>query len=174
MRTKNIFTILVLALAVSLAWADVTCLVYSAFDNSPVAGALCSLRSSSESILYGSNSTDATGTAVITYALSDGDYLLRVTSDRFYVSDVIFTVSGTVDHSETFSISPILNTTAVRAVLRWGASPSDLDTHVYINAPGFDNDHVYYSYKEAVNGRAKITLDVDDTFVLNFFFFFEV
>lgn len=163
MYTKNILAIAFIALVASLASADVTCNVFSAFDNSAVAGALCTLRSTSESILYGSNTTDATGTAVITYALSDGDYLLRVTSDRFYVSDVVFTVSGTVDHTEIFSVSPILNTTAVRAVLRWGLLPNDLDSHVYINAPGFDYNHVYYSTQEAVSGAAKISLDVDDT-----------
>ena len=54
---------------------------------------------------------------------------------------------------------------ALRIVLTWGSTPSDLDSHL-TGPQGYGNTfHVYYSAKEAYNyyGERIAILDVDDT-----------
>ena len=48
----------------------------------------------------------------------------------------------------------------MRIVLRWGYTPSDLDSHLYITNNG-SSYHVYYGRKEPSGSQAN--LDVDDT-----------
>lgn len=55
----------------------------------------------------------------------------------------------------TYAISPIMqNLDGMRIVLSWGATPADLDSHIW-----YSNQHVYYSSKVGRNSN----LDVDDT-----------
>lgn len=53
-----------------------------------------------------------------------------------------------------------LNVDSMRIVLRWGSSPSDLDSHLQANLTGGGNYHVYYSNK---NPNSNASLDLDDT-----------
>ncbi len=55
----------------------------------------------------------------------------------------------------TYAISPVMkNLDGMRIVLSWGATPPDLDSHLWYN-----NAHVYFSKKEGPQAN----LDVDDT-----------
>ena len=55
----------------------------------------------------------------------------------------------------TYAISPVMrNLDGLRIVLNWGASPSDLDSHLV-----YPGNHVYFSQKEGSDAN----LDVDDT-----------
>lgn len=163
---------LIVALAVvGIAHATFTCNVLSAKDGSTVTGALCSLRSTNEVTLFGSAYTDIMGNALVNYNFSsdsENSYLARVGHPDFYVADQVFTVpSLTEDYSLSISVSPILNTSAIRAVLKWGPNPTDLDSHVWISSPDFtDCNHVYYSNKECVGGNGVVNLDLDDTYVI--------
>ena len=153
----------ILAALAALSNATFYCNVISAYDGSTVSGALCSLRSTNESILYGSANTDSNGAATINYQFTAGTYLGRVGHPDFYVADQTFMVSSGTDYTITISVSPILNTTAVRAVLRWGAQPSDLDSWTYINSSAFDScTSVSYGNKNCFGGDGRINLDLDD------------
>jgi hypothetical protein len=152
--------------------AAVTCLVKNAATNEPIVGALCTLRSRTESVLYGSATTDAIGNATIAVDLLSQEYLLRVTAANFYVADDVFTGSAGASLQRSVPLSPFLNTTGIRAVLRWGQYPSDLDSHVFISgntSTGWTCSEVYYSQKTCTNQgvpQPVISLDVDDTYVL--------
>lgn len=55
----------------------------------------------------------------------------------------------------TYALSPNMkNLDGMRAVLTWGANPSDLDSHL-----AYENNHIYFSKKIG----SKAHLDVDDT-----------
>jgi len=55
----------------------------------------------------------------------------------------------------TYALSPVMqNLDGLRAVLTWGATPRDLDSHL-----SYPNNHVYYVDKTGTNAN----LDVDDT-----------
>lgn len=55
----------------------------------------------------------------------------------------------------TYAVSPVMsNLDGMRIVLAWGATPNDLDSHLY-----FPGNHVYFSDKS----RSSSQLDVDDT-----------
>lgn len=55
----------------------------------------------------------------------------------------------------TYAISPVMQSLdGLRVVLSWGASPSDLDSHIV-----YPGNHVFYSAKNGANAL----LDVDDT-----------
>lgn len=55
----------------------------------------------------------------------------------------------------TYALSPVLtDLDAMRVVLTWGPTPSDLDSHMV-----FKNNHVYFAHKQGTNAE----LDVDDT-----------
>ncbi len=55
----------------------------------------------------------------------------------------------------TYALSPNMkNLDGMRAVLTWGANPSDLDSHL-----AYENNHIYFDRKEGSQAH----LDVDDT-----------
>lgn len=156
-----------LATVVVAAYADVTCVVTNAATGLFVSGALCTLRSKTESLLYASGTTAANGQATLSYQLVAQEYLLRVTSPDFYVADDTFIASAGTNLTRYIPVSPLLNTTGIRAVLRWGVAPSDLDSHVFINGTGWGCNHVYFSGKTCLGQGAtapKVSLDVDDTY----------
>jgi hypothetical protein len=167
MKCNILGTLLSVALVFSLASATFTCTVRNAFDGTTVQGALCSLRSTDEATLYGSSTTDLSGVAVIDYSFTINElYLARIGHPDFYVADQVFNATSGSDYSLSISVSPILNSTAIRAVLRWGASPSDLDSHVYIDSTGFSCDHVLYNNKNCLGPTGQVSLDLDDTYVM--------
>lgn len=67
---------------------------------------------------------------------------------------------------ETFDVylTPTLLADGLKAVLTWGAYPSDLDSHILGYQFGNQQFHVYYSNKNYYrNGEIHVNLDLDDT-----------
>jgi hypothetical protein len=60
-----------------------------------------------------------------------------------------------------FSLSKLLTAGELRAVLTWGASPSDLDSHLWL--PDDRQYHLYYSRKGGLDACPFALLDQDDT-----------
>jgi len=157
-----------LALFSAVVSASLTCTVKNAYNNEIVSEALCSLRSTNQSVLFGSGTTNAAGSTTFSFSFYNGEFLVRVTHPQFYVTDSVLVVDDdSPDQSITISISPILSTTSVRTVLRWGPNPLDLDSHVIIQSTGFPTDcrEVFYGSKECIGSGGRITLDVDERFV---------
>ena len=89
--------------------------------------------------------------------LSAGQYTVTMTKSGYIKSSFNIVVKDDEDvDGQNATISPGLSEDEYRIVLRWGANPSDLDSHY--NAVGLD-DHIYYSYKDGSTAN----LDVDDT-----------
>ena len=63
----------------------------------------------------------------------------------------------------SFAMSPaIANTNTMRLVLNWGASPSDLDSHLETPVIGATNYHVYFGDRGSLSFDPFASLDVDD------------
>lgn len=90
-------------------------------------------------------------------ALSAGTYLMTVNAEGYVEWSRPVTVTAEQPLAVQVSLSPVLNmeNEVARIVLSWGATPSDLDSHLL----GADQFHLYFSNKNI--GGAQ--LDVDDT-----------
>ena len=93
-------------------------------------------------------------------------YTIIFKKDGYIDSSVIVTVKGSKPTVRNVTISPELSdfdrNAALRIVLTWGATPYDLDSHLF--GYGSSNYRVWYSQKQAyANGVLKANLDVDDT-----------
>ncbi len=90
------------------------------------------------------------------FPLASGVYRMVVTAEGYLEWSREVTITATEALAVQVSLSRELNmeTEVARVVLSWGASPSDLDSHLM--GPGF---HLYYSRSNV--GSA--VLDVDDT-----------
>lgn len=147
--------------------------ITSAMDNGAVAGVTMSFRE-------GYNVT--TGRPVLTlttdangryYSESDVlksmDYTVELSKEGYITSYVIVKAGvinwgGDAVTNQDFAISPVAEVDgALRIVLKWGARPSDLDSHLRGTTPGGYGYHVYYSDKtESYGGVTIANLDRDD------------
>lgn len=90
-----------------------------------------------------------------------GAYTAEVTKDGYVIAyyNVITSNTGPI----SMSITPVLSDDEYRIVLTWGATPSDLDSHLTYFKDGVQQFHVYYGNKTGyVGGRKVASLDVDD------------
>ena len=97
--------------------------------------------------------------------LPTGYYTVEASFDGYvtgYTNIIVMADGAKTDYD--FTISPTLSDSNIRIVLTWGASPSDLDSHLIGNTPSNDTFHIYYMSK-AYNyqGTQMANLDVDDT-----------
>ncbi|MCX7026419.1 MAG: chitobiase/beta-hexosaminidase C-terminal domain-containing protein [Spirochaetes bacterium] len=110
--------------------------------------------------------TATTGTNGL-YSLSSvtpGTYTASISKTGFTTSTFTITVVGnTSNTNQNSSITPTLLTGNLRFVLTWGASPSDLDSHLKVPLTSTTFYHVYYSDKGYQTASPYATLDVDDT-----------
>ena len=89
--------------------------------------------------------------------LPGGAYTMRASMDGYVsISRTVFIWGERANENQNFSLSPMLPEGQVRIVLEWGATPSDLDSHLVNNNQGI---HIYFSEKTAPSAN----LDVDDT-----------
>ena len=118
-------------------------------------------------IRAGANAT--TGTVISTATTtSTGDYTLTAASGTYtceisltgFVTTtfVCVSVGGRTIANQNASISPVLSGNDLRIVLTWGATPSDLDSHLTGPTTSTSRFHVYYSAKTT----SGVILDVDD------------
>jgi len=119
---------------------------------------------------------------------ASGEYIdFQTTTDssgRYYIHDVpvgyysveasregyvtgytnIIVLSEAERNDFDFTITPTLNDNEIRIVLTWGASPSDLDSHLIGRKPSNDAFNVYFANKVyRYDGVEIANLDVDDT-----------
>ncbi len=105
--------------------------------------------------------------------LDSGYYTIELIKDGFIVSYALCQAAASNWEesirqdalSQTISISPyITSDDTLRIVLSWGATPSDLDSHLVGINPAGDRYHVYYSIKNhSWGGDECANLDIDDT-----------
>jgi hypothetical protein len=102
--------------------------------------------------------TDNTGKYIL--ELPYGIYTAEAKKDGFTTSYFTITVvtSETQREGET-SLSPLVNINQMRIILRWGATPSDLDSHLIRKTNGVQDYHIYFQNKQG----ADAILDHDDT-----------
>lgn len=92
-----------------------------------------------------------------------GTATLHFEKDGYSFVDIIVDVTRdtTVVALEDIVAYPPLTAGQYRAVLTWGASPYDIDSHLFMPLSGGGTDEVYYGHQLALDNSAN--LDWDDT-----------
>ncbi len=140
--------------------------ITNAFTGEGVDSATISLRK-------GINATSGTVISTTT-TLSDGSYSVTANSGNYTgeisksgYTTAYFTITcigGQTSANQNGAITPTIETGQTRIILTWGASPSDLDSH--LTGPlNFDTRfHVYYEWSESDDGNADLDLDDTDSY----------
>ena len=93
-----------------------------------------------------------------------GNYTVTVEKSGYITESFNIYVTGTFEIWNSFAISPTMGAESIRFVLTWGASPSDLDSHLNGSTGSGARVAVSYSNQRVYNGETLIAeLDVDDT-----------
>jgi putative cell wall-binding protein len=100
-----------------------------------------------------------------TLNLPAGLYTGEVSKEGFITTTFnILSIGGRTISNQNASITPILDNSEIRIVLKWGETPSDLDSHLTGPAIGEERFHVYFRDQQYYeNGELMAELDVDDT-----------
>lgn len=104
--------------------------------------------------------TDANGQARVT--LMPGCYTVEIQKSGYinsYCTCVVLADSSEIE----LNTSPVLNTDEVRIVLTWGATPSDLDSHLFTPYDTASQDTTYHIWYGNRYDAMYNNLDVDDT-----------
>lgn len=107
--------------------------------------------------------TNSSGVYSVT--LPYGNYTVQAGKDGYITNYFNVTSYGnSPSKQQNASLTPVLAEGETRIVLTWGATPSDLDSHLVGPRVSGGNFHVFYSNKsETVSGVRYADLDVDDT-----------
>lgn len=141
-------------------------IITSAINGQGVSGVVVKFR-------RGINSTtgdvvDTTTTnygGVYSISLPPGNYTAEVTGIG-YSTGYFYAVSigGETKGNQNAAIAPVLPEGQTRIVLTWGATPSDLDSHLTGPTPDGGRFHIaYYNKEYYYNGEKYVDLDLDDT-----------
>ncbi len=134
--------------------------ITNALTGQGLAGATLRLRAganNSTGTIVTTATTSSTGDYTMTAA--SGTYTNEISLTGFVTTDfVCVAVGGRTIANQNASISPVLSGSDIRIVLSWGATPSDLDSHLTGPTTGTSRFHVYYSTKTTTG----VSLDVDD------------
>jgi hypothetical protein len=127
-----------------------------------LSGATLRLRAganNSTGTIVTSGSTGGTGDYTLT--ANSGTYTCEISLSGYVTTTfVCVAVGGRTISNQNASISPVLSGNDMRIVLTWGATPSDLDSHLTGPITNTTNRfHVYYSARTTTG----VALDVDDT-----------
>lgn len=134
----------------------VTGTVRNAVNGQPLAGAAVSVNGGASVI------TSAAGTFTVTNVPS-GTASIQATATGFFTYTNSFTLAPVPTNTIGFSLSPTISgSSTVRLVLNWGASPSDLDSHLETPVIGGQPHHVYFVNRGSTNFAPFAELDVDD------------
>ena len=104
-----------------------------------------------------STTTDGNGQYSLT--LPTGNYTFNIVKSGYTSSTLNVLSIGNEATTQDLSLSPILSAGEMRIVLRWGDTPSDLDSHLVKKTEGVQDYHIYYS--SPTSGTD--SLDRDDT-----------
>lgn len=145
---------------------NVSATVVDATSNSPITGAQIKVYKG-----YNTNGRPVEGTTDGAGKLNlelekSGNYTVVVEKDGYITEQFELVIMSSVySYNETFLLSPAMSGDTIRFVLSWGASPSDLDSHLSGTASDGSSIHTRYSRKQDYNyaGDMVSELDVDDT-----------
>lgn len=108
--------------------------------------------------------SDANGN--YSFKIPAGYYTMKMSKDGYTTGYYNLKINGGETlPNQNVSISPIMTLGSnYRVVLTWGATPSDLDSHLFGQSADGTNYHVYYSNENGCNKSGIVAnLDVDDT-----------
>jgi tetratricopeptide (TPR) repeat protein len=124
-----------------------------------------------EIIIYAQNgnklyetTTDHNGS--YTFTQPAGYYTAAVSAEEYMDTRIEIAVTGTsVLNNRNLVITPVLDDSEWRIVLTWGATPRDLDSHLYIPVGDGTRRFVYYQNKNVYDNDRNLlaTLDYDHT-----------
>lgn len=111
--------------------------------------------------------TNASGVYTLS-GLSAGEQTLKFSRDGYIDNTQKVTVTAGNRKTLDVSMSALLASDEFRVVLRWGANPSDLDSHLLGTSPSDarpanQSYHIYYPSTSKGSSAMKAILDVDDT-----------
>lgn len=134
---------------------DVTLKIYNGWNNLGYESYVTMVKTNND----GEYISDNRSVFGIQFGLPCGNYSAVVSKPGYATTYVNFVVEpDTVKDIADIVISKVY-TGEYRIVLSWGASPSDLDSHVVGTLSSGATDHIYYSHKYGSSGN----LDRDDT-----------
>jgi hypothetical protein len=107
--------------------------------------------------------TGSNGTYSVS-GLNAGIYTGELSADGYQTSYMTVIVLGDrTNANQNGTINPFLATGEIRIVLTWGATPSDLDSHLTGPISGSDDRfHVYWMDQGSINNSPYTNLDIDD------------
>jgi subtilisin family serine protease len=116
--------------------------------------------------IAGSTTSGAAGAYIST--LPAGNYTVEIVGNSSYSTGYFYVVAvgNRSIGNQNGSITPVMPAGQTRIILRWGVTPSDLDSH--LTGPLLDGTrfHIYYPLAEANSGSTwplYVKLDLDDT-----------
>ena len=138
--------------------------IRNARNNNLIGGATVTLRAGVNAT-SGAALASTTASANGTYRFADlapGTYTVSATAAN-YAAGIRTGIS--VGHTEISAQDVLLSPSDndIRIVLRWGAAPSDLDSHLTGPTASGGRFHVYYASRGAYDSAPFAGLDVDDT-----------
>lgn len=105
--------------------------------------------------------TDVTGAYSV--QLEPGNYTAYASADGYTSSKTNILVIPNSE-SQNCALTPVLKEGEIRAVLTWGLTPRDLDSHLVGPTPDGNRFHIYFSNKNyEYQGTKYNNLDLDDT-----------
>ena len=107
-------------------------------------------------VLYQKNTRDGE----VTIKLPAGMYTVQIEAGTYIVTYITIYVNHVVDPVYDVYMTPRLGENEIRVVLTWGATPSDLDSHLFYPGSTVDTHVCYYNKQEYYDNE---NLDVDDT-----------
>lgn len=150
---------------------DIHGIVRNALTNEPIEGVTVKLRYGWNTYA-GSIASDMAGEPAVTTTDANGAYTLNNLAGYYtaefskegFVTGFANVFAADNQGSQDAVLTPILSSNEYRIVLTWGEHPRDIDSHVAGKLANGNNFHVYYSYKNQMDGEVLVcSLDVDDT-----------
>ncbi|WP_224963171.1 carboxypeptidase regulatory-like domain-containing protein [Geomonas subterranea] len=140
--------------------------VVNAFTGQGIAGLSIVLRPGINNVsgtATVSGSTNSAGFYSFT-GVPAGNYTAEVSGSGFTTTHFTVTsIGGVTLANQNYSLTPILPAGQTRIVLTWGATPSDLDSHL-TGPDGAARFHIYFGDKSYYSGAGVAAdLDLDDT-----------
>ena len=143
--------------------------IINAFDGTVISGATVKLR---QGINATTGTVMATGTSLTngTYSISNlaaGNYTGEASKTGYNTTYFTVTcIGGMTTANQNASMTLVLPAGQTRIILTWGASPSDLDSHLTGPLSDGTRFHMYYPYATSRGGSpwpSYVKLDLDDT-----------
>lgn len=112
--------------------------------------------------------TGITQNGTYSIELAAGNYTIEFTKSEYVTTSINIAVLANASLLKHVALSPVTSGSIggdVRIVLTWGATPSDLDSHLYgPTVNGSSTFHTWYSVQDyAADGKTIANLDLDDT-----------